>query len=76
MPDIYGNLLWYGEYTAWGRAVCESGSDWGVRWGEKLDGVTIETLNLAKDNRFGKPKHVCATCNPLLAMFRITATSG
>ena len=19
MTDIYGNLLWYGEYTAWGR---------------------------------------------------------
>ena len=29
--------------------------------GEKLDGATIETLNLAKDNRFGY--------NPLLAMF-------
>ena len=36
--------------------------------------TTIETLNLAKDNRFEKPKHACATCNPLLAMFRITAT--
>jgi len=41
-----------------------------------LDGATIETLNLAQDNRYGKPKHACATCNPLLAMFKITAISG
>jgi hypothetical protein len=42
----------------------------------KLLLTTIETLNLAKDNRFEKPKHAYATCNPLLAMFRITATRG
>ena len=47
-----------------------------LKKGEKLDGATIETLYLAKDNRFGKPKHACVTCNPLLAMFKITATGG
>ena len=67
VPNIPG---WYGkcaEVAAINKAL---------KKGEKLDGATIETLNLAKDNRFGKPKHACATCNPLLAMFRITATSG
>jgi hypothetical protein len=42
----------------------------------KLLLTTIETLNLAKDNRFEKPKHACATSNPLLSILRITATSG
>ena len=67
VPNIPG---WHGkcaEVSAINKAL---------KKGEKLDGATIETLNLAKDNRFEKPKHACATCNPLLAMFRITATSG
>lgn len=60
VPNIPG---WHGkcaEIAAINKAL---------KKGEKLDGETIETLNLAKDSRFGKPKHACATCNPLLAMF-------
>ena len=67
VPNIPG---WHGkcaEVAAINKAL---------KKGEKLDGATIETLNLAKDIRFWKSKLACATCNPLLAMFQITATGG